>query len=108
MKTHSMDALAIAKALEHSPHVEEVIYPRLASHTWNNRAYMSLSPHAWKFVDSSSDNTDMGFPYSRMILFMIKEHDGTEGMAAGRMGATTWPSSVSRRLQRKRESSYHQ
>ncbi|KAF8225679.1 hypothetical protein L208DRAFT_1305437 [Tricholoma matsutake] len=72
MKTHGTNALAVAKALERSPHVEEVIYPGLASHPRNDLAYTSLSPHARKFVDSLSTKTDTGFPYGGMISFRIK------------------------------------
>jgi len=72
MKTHGTNALAVAKVLERSPHVEEVIYPGLASHPRNDLAYTSLSPHARKFVDSLSTKTDTGFPYGGMISFRIK------------------------------------
>ena len=72
MKTHGTNALAIAKVLERSPHVEEVIYPGLASHPRNDLAYTSLSPHARKFVDSLSTKTDTGFPYGGMVSFRIK------------------------------------
>jgi cystathionine gamma-lyase len=72
MKSHGTNALAVAKALERSPHVEEVIYPGLASHPRNDLAYTSLSPHARKFVDSLSIKSDAGFPYGGMVSFRIK------------------------------------
>lgn len=74
MKAHGTNALAVAKALERSPHVEEVIYPGLASHPRNDLAYTSLSPHARKFVDSLSadGSTAEGFPYGGMISFRIR------------------------------------
>ncbi|KAG5635295.1 hypothetical protein H0H81_011790 [Sphagnurus paluster] len=80
MKTHGTNALAVAKALERSPHVEAVIYPGLASHPRNDLAYTSLSPHARKFVDGllvkSAEGValeaDGGFPYGGMISFRIR------------------------------------
>jgi len=75
MKAHGTNALAVAKALEHSPHVEEVIYPGLASHPRNDLAYTSLSPHARRFVDSLTavdGTTRNGFPYGGMISFRIR------------------------------------
>ncbi|KAG6917738.1 hypothetical protein DXG01_001275 [Tephrocybe rancida] len=70
MKAHGTNALAVAKALERSPHVEDVIYPGLASHPRNDVAYASLSPHARKFVDAQG--VDGGFAYGGMISFRIK------------------------------------
>ncbi|KAF9459789.1 Cys/Met metabolism PLP-dependent enzyme-domain-containing protein [Collybia nuda] len=74
MKAHGTNALAVAKVLERSPHVEEVLYPGLASHPRNDLAYTSLSPHARKFVDSLSldGSTAEGFPYGGMISFRIR------------------------------------
>ena len=85
MKQHGINALAVAKALERSPHVEEVVYPGLASHPLNRLAYKSLSPHARKFVDSlprqetndsdsESDSPDsrFDFPFSGMVSFRIR------------------------------------
>ncbi|KAF5383286.1 hypothetical protein D9615_004800 [Tricholomella constricta] len=79
MKAHGTNALAIAKALERSPHVETVIYPGLASHPRNDLAYTSLSPHARKFVDGlvtrdadGNEVADGGFPYGGMISFRIR------------------------------------
>lgn len=71
MKAHGINALAVAKALEGSPYVDEVIYPGLISHPRNDLAYSSLSPHARKFVDSLP-NTEDGFPYGGMISFRIR------------------------------------
>ncbi|KAG5642795.1 hypothetical protein DXG03_002100 [Asterophora parasitica] len=79
MKAHGTNALAVAKALERSPYVDEVIYPGLASHPRNDLAYTTLSPHARKFVDSllvkdanGNELSDGGFPYGGMISFRIK------------------------------------
>ncbi|CCL99784.1 uncharacterized protein FIBRA_01806 [Fibroporia radiculosa] len=73
MKAHGTNALAVARALERSPYVEDVIYPGLASHPRNDLAYRSLSPHARKFVDDYAErNADGGFPYGGMISFRIR------------------------------------
>jgi cystathionine gamma-lyase len=76
MKTHGLNALAVARALERSPHVEGVIYPGLASHPRNKLAYASLAPHARRFVSSLprdvDSDTDGGFPYGGMISFRIR------------------------------------
>ncbi|KAL6299606.1 Cys/Met metabolism PLP-dependent enzyme-domain-containing protein [Sparassis latifolia] len=73
MKAHGENALAIAQALEHSPYVEEVIYPGLASHPRNEVAFRSLSPHARKFVNEVlSRGVEGGFPYGGMISFRIR------------------------------------
>jgi len=74
MKAHGVNALAVARALEHSPRVEEVIYPGLASHPRNDLAYDSLAPHAKKFVDEFVKvNPDAGgFPYGGMVTFRIR------------------------------------
>jgi cystathionine gamma-lyase len=97
MKAHGTNALAVARALQRSPHVEEVIYPGLASHPRHELAYRSLSPHARTFVDgflasqqlqqqakevenadadadgTSSDVVESGgFPYGGMISFRIR------------------------------------
>lgn len=74
MKAHGANALAVARALERSPHVEGVIYPGLASHPRNDLAYRSLSPHARKFVDEFAQQYPEagGFPYGGMISFRIR------------------------------------
>ncbi|PFH47883.1 hypothetical protein AMATHDRAFT_66563 [Amanita thiersii Skay4041] len=82
MKTHGTNALAVARALSKSPHVDDVIYPGLATHPRNERAYASLSPHARKFADAfiRNDTEDAAtggagrgdFPYGGMISFRIK------------------------------------
>jgi cystathionine gamma-lyase len=73
MKQHGLNALAVARALENSKYVEDVIYAGLASHPRNDLAYRSLSPHARKFVDSlPSEVLDDGFPYGGMISFRIR------------------------------------
>jgi cystathionine gamma-lyase len=73
MKAHGQNALAVAKFLESSPYIEEVIYPGLASHHRHTLAYDSLSPHARKFINSlSTDEVQGGFPYGGMISFRIR------------------------------------
>lgn len=76
MKAHGVNALAIAKALQSSPHVEDVIYPGLPSHPQTSLAYRSLSPHALKFVERYRENNpdpeDTSFPYSGMVSFRIR------------------------------------
>ena len=80
MKAHGANTLAVVKALEWSPYVEEVIYPGLASHPRNQLAYRSLSPHARTFVDAllpvpTEDEEEAGaveFPYGGMISFRIR------------------------------------
>ena len=76
MKAHGLNALAVAKALQSSPYVDDVIYPGLPSHSQTALAYRSLSPHALKFVENyrkhNSAPGDNSFPYSGMISFRIK------------------------------------
>ncbi|KAM6492051.1 Cys/Met metabolism PLP-dependent enzyme domain containing protein [Amanita muscaria] len=75
MKAHGTNALAVAHALESSPHVEQVIYPGLSTHPRHKRAYASLSPHARKFADAymRADSEKTGdFPYGGMISFRIR------------------------------------
>lgn len=83
MKEHGRNALMVARALEKSPLVKEVIYPGLVSHPRNALARSSLSPHASHFVESylSSEKAsldldgesayDGSFPYGGMISFRI-------------------------------------
>jgi len=74
MKTHGLNALAVAHALQASPLVEEVIYPGLTSHPRHHIAWESLSPHAKKWIESlpGSMSASTDFPYSGMISFRIK------------------------------------
>lgn len=74
MKAHGTNALAVAQALQRSPHVEDVIYPGLASHPRNDLAYRVLSSHARKFVDAFVEKEDasLGFPFGGMISFRIR------------------------------------
>lgn len=73
MTAHGTNALAVARALQRSPHVEEVIYPGLATHPRNDLAYRSLAPHARKFVDQYvAQDSEGGFPYGGMISFRIR------------------------------------
>ncbi|KAF9788670.1 Cys/Met metabolism PLP-dependent enzyme-domain-containing protein [Thelephora terrestris] len=76
MKAHGTNALAVAKALQSSPYVEDVIYPGLPSHPQTALAYHSLSPHALKFVEQFREQyasiDDNSFPYSGMVSFRIR------------------------------------
>ena len=76
MKAHGVNALAVAKALQSSPWVEDVIYPGLPLHPQTALAYRSLSPHALKFVDDYREHNlspgDTSFPYSGIVSFRIK------------------------------------
>ena len=73
MKEHGRNALLVARALEKSPYVKEVIYPGLASHPRHELARRSLSPHAARFVEAEAKhNPDGSFPYGGMISFRIR------------------------------------
>jgi cystathionine gamma-lyase len=73
MKEHGRNALLVARALEKSPYVKEVIYPGLASHPRHKLALRSLSPHAARFVQAESEhNPDGSFPYGGMVSFRIR------------------------------------
>jgi len=76
MKAHGANALALAKALQSSPYVDDVLYPGLPSHPQTALAYRSLSPHALKFVEKyreqNSSPGDTSFPYSGMISIRIR------------------------------------
>jgi cystathionine gamma-lyase len=73
MKEHGRNALLVARALEKSPYVKEVIYPGLASHPRHEVARRSLSPHAARFVQAESEhNPDGSFPYGGMVSFRIR------------------------------------
>ncbi|KAI0287651.1 Cys/Met metabolism PLP-dependent enzyme-domain-containing protein [Russula brevipes] len=72
MKEHGRNALLVARALEKSPYVKQVIYPGLASHARHELARRSLSPHATPFVEAESEhNPDGSFPYGGMVSFRI-------------------------------------
>ena len=76
MKAHGQNALAVAKLLESSPYVKEVIYPGLSSHPRHDLARDMLSPHAKKFVDSlSAEHTSGGIPFGGMVSFRIQGDD---------------------------------
>ncbi|KDQ22167.1 hypothetical protein PLEOSDRAFT_1090897 [Pleurotus ostreatus PC15] len=80
MKAHGENALQVARALQRSEHVEEVIYPGLKTHARNQLAYKSLSAHAKKFVDAfKPDDSDapFDFPFSGMISFRIRGDEAT-------------------------------
>jgi len=81
MKQHGRNALAVARALEDSPGVEEVLYPGLAGKTEDSKrrhqmAWGSLSPHARRFIEQEFGDGDVppstGFPYSGMVSFRIR------------------------------------
>lgn len=87
MKQHGRNALAVARALEESPGVEEVIYPGLPGKTEVSKrrhqlAWSGLSSHARRFIekeqhgDGSGDDLQAppssGFPFSGMISFRIR------------------------------------
>ena len=84
MKQHGRNALAVARALEDSPGVEEVIYPGLPGKTEvskrrNQLAWSGLSPHARRFIQQELGGggdiqlpPSSGFPYSGMISFRIR------------------------------------
>ncbi|PPQ93613.1 hypothetical protein CVT25_000947 [Psilocybe cyanescens] len=80
MKAHGKNALAVARALQLEPGVEEVIYPGLPGKTEYSRkkhelAWRMLSPQASKFiggaVEASAPPAE-GFPFSGMISFRIR------------------------------------
>jgi len=77
MKTHGLNALAVARHLERSPYVKDVIYPGLASHPRHQLAKKSLSPHAKKYVDTlTTDQLQGGIPFGGMVTFRIRGDDG--------------------------------
>lgn len=73
MQAHGNNALAVAKSLEQSGYVKDVIYPGLASHSAYELAKSSLSPHAKKYVKSLGDEEARGgIPYGGMVSFRIR------------------------------------
>jgi cystathionine gamma-lyase len=73
MKEHGRNALLVARALEKSPYVKEVIYPGLASHPRHELARELLPPHAARFVQAEAEhNKDGSFPYGGMVSFRIR------------------------------------
>jgi cystathionine gamma-lyase len=79
MKQHGLNALAVARALESSEGVEEVIYPGLpgktaASKRKNELAWKVLSSHARKFIGAEEGDKPPvdGFPFSGMVSFRIR------------------------------------
>lgn len=82
MKQHGLNALAVARALQDSPGVEEVIYPGLpgktdASKRKHQLAWNVLSPHARRFIQRGRAEDlptppPSGFPFSGMISFRIR------------------------------------
>jgi cystathionine gamma-lyase len=80
MKQHGLNALKVAKFLEQSPFVEEVIYPGLVTRVEGSRkrtevAWKNLSLHATKWIDSLSSSegiSSTSFPYSGMVSFRIR------------------------------------
>ena len=82
MKQHGLNALAVARALQDNPGVEEVIYPGLPGKTEVSKrrhqlAWNALSPHARRFIQKHDDDLEAvppsaGFPFSGMISFRIR------------------------------------
>jgi len=85
MKQHGLNALKVAKFLETSPHVEEVIYPGFATSSGNEEkdaqakkrrdiAWSNLSLHATKWINSLPDSEahEEAFPYSGMVSFRLR------------------------------------
>ncbi|KAH9918715.1 pyridoxal phosphate-dependent transferase [Epithele typhae] len=76
MKAHGANALAVARALERSPHVLKVVYPGLPSHPHHALARRQLSAHAARFVGAharlDAAAADGGFPYGGMISFRVR------------------------------------
>lgn len=79
MKQHGLNALAVARALQDSPDVEEVMYPGLPGKTDISKrrhqlAWNALSPHARRFIPHGdlSIPPSNGFPFSGMISFRIR------------------------------------
>ena len=65
--------MLVARALEKSPYVKEVIHPGLASHPRHELARQSLSPHAARFVQAETEhNPDGSFPYGGVVSFRIR------------------------------------
>ena len=76
-----LNALAVARALQDSPGVEEVIYPGLLGKTNISKrrhelAWNILSPHARRFIQKHGSGAESlhlhGFPFSGMISFRIR------------------------------------
>ena len=78
MKAHGANALAVARALQRSSHVEGVVYPGLATHPRHALAYKGLASHARAFADrfvadaAARGEDAQGFPYGGMISFRIR------------------------------------
>ncbi|KAG6860385.1 hypothetical protein C0995_011947 [Termitomyces sp. Mi166 len=73
MRAHGLNALAVARALQTHPAVQDVVYPGLATHPKNDLAYASLAPHAKAWVDGlPPDVRAHGFPYGGMVAFRIR------------------------------------
>jgi cystathionine gamma-lyase len=77
MKAHGQNALAVARLLESSPYVKEVIYPGLSSHPRHALAREYLSPHAKKFIDALPGDHEArgGVPFGGMVSFRIRGDD---------------------------------
>ncbi|KAF8810390.1 hypothetical protein BYT27DRAFT_7186614 [Phlegmacium glaucopus] len=88
MKQHGVNALAVARALQDSAGVEEVIYPGLPGNTEVSKrryelAWNVLSPHARRFIQQQrqqgvgasedlQEPPSSGFPFSGMVSFRIR------------------------------------
>lgn len=78
MKRHGENALAMAKHLEKSSHVREVIYPGLASHPQYHLAWKNLSELARRDVISKGGDGMQDFACSGMISFRIRAKEGQD------------------------------
>ena len=79
MKQHGLNALAVARALENTPGVEEVIYPGLPGKTEASRrkyelAWSVLSSHARKFIGAGEGDGPPvdGFPIKNIHWHHVK------------------------------------
>jgi len=79
MKQHGLNGLAVARALESSEGVEDVIYPGIPGKTKASRrkyelAWKVLSSHARKFIGAEEGDSPPadGFPFSGMVSFRIR------------------------------------
>lgn len=80
MKQHGLSALALARALESSPHVQEVIYPGLKNHPRYAlaRSVVMSSEGARQWIEEELGGVDKverergGVPFSGMVSFRIR------------------------------------
>lgn len=95
MKAHGKNALTIARALERSPYVKQVIYPGLPSHPGHKLSWALLSPHARKWIKEEGYEGEEGeFPFSGMVTFRIKGDEGAAERFLERTGLFTLAESL--------------